>query len=119
MGKAVKTLHLLTMIFVCGTTRRGEKKQGVGTLGGINRKIGSSPSEFPGPIANVKDLIRLLNKLLEDVWGWPENSEKRAKTILSIGYLFKDLIPISDQETRLTVLEELMAVKDDAAYARN
>jgi hypothetical protein len=84
---------------------RREEAQAIRALGGINRKMGSAAQVFPGRVKNIDDLMNMLNALLEDVWGWPENSEKRAKTLIQIGYLFKDLIPLSDQDQRIADLE--------------
>ena len=77
-------------------------------LGGINRKVGGPVSTFPGKIKSLSDLETLLNTLLEDVWTTWENSERRAKTLLTIADLFARLLPVSDQENRLVTLEALI-----------
>ncbi len=74
--------------------------------GGLNRRIEPIVGPYPGSIANVKDLMRVLNSTLIEAWAL--QGERKIKAVCQVARLFADVLPMADTDERLASLESLI-----------
>lgn len=78
--------------------------------GGINRRVEPIVGPYPGSIANVKDLLTVLNSTLLEAWQL--QGERKIKGVCQVLRLFVDVLPLADTDERLAALENLIYGKE-------
>lgn len=80
--------------------------QAARTRGGLNRRV-SPVGDYPGSVENVTQLLRFVNRALEESWQL-EGSEKRLRSVAQFLRIAVDVVGLSDLDSRLQLIENLI-----------
>jgi len=74
--------------------------------GGLARRV-SPTTDYPGAVENVTQLMKFLNRALEESWAL-EGSEKRLRAVAQFLRIAVDVVGLADLNARLELLEGLI-----------
>ena len=84
-----------------------EQAQQARLKGGLNRRV-VPIGEYPGRIETVEQLLEFVNRALQEAWNLQEGSERRLRAVTALLRVACDVIPLSDLNARLELLEDLL-----------